>query len=227
MYISSSDLIRIVLLDNESLLRAGLQLLLEGQPRFAVVAQTGDEGEALRLVEQERPDIVLIHENLNGCMGPDIIPDLITDTGRPRFILITSQGNQQYQSKAVQKGVAGIVMSQQNPNVLFKAIEKVHDGEVWLDGCLVAGFLRHNFAGLKNGRNDPQFSRIAMLSGREREVISLVGQGLKNQQIADQLFLSEVTVRHHLTSIYKKLAVADRLELVIYAYQNDLAQLPD
>jgi DNA-binding NarL/FixJ family response regulator len=224
---SSLEYIRILLLDNDALVRAGLTLLLECQPGLKVAAQAGEEGDALRLAEQEQPDIILLHESLNGLMGFDIIPRLAAVTGKSRFILITALSDQQYHVQAVHKGAMGVVMAQQSPDVLYKAIKKVHTGEVWLDRSLIANFLIQKSNGKNAAGVDPQARKIALLSARERDVIRLVGEGLKNQQIADQLFLSEVTVRHHLTSVFKKLGVADRLELVIFAYQNDLAQLPE
>lgn len=227
VYPSSLDSIRILLLNNDALVRAGLKLLLECQPGLQVTAHAGEAGEALRLAEQEQPDITLLHENLNGILGLDLLPQLMAVMSKPRIILVTALADSQYHVQAIHKGAMGVVMAQQSPEVLYKAIEKVHAGEVWLDRSLIASFLVQKSNGHKTVGIDPQARKIALLSAREREVISLVGEGLKNQQIADQLFLSEVTVRHHLTSIFKKLAVTDRLELVIYAYQNGLAQLPE
>ncbi|HMB24329.1 MAG TPA: response regulator transcription factor, partial [Anaerolineales bacterium] len=152
-----------------------------------------------------------------------LLPQLMAVVSVPRVILVTPMTDSQYHVLAVQHGAMGVVLSQKSPEVLYKAVEKVYEGEVWLDRNLMARVLSSNH---KNGGSDTIPRKIGMLSPREREIISLVGAGLKNQQIADQLFLSDVTVRHHLTSIFKKLNVSDRLELVIYAYQNDLAQLP-
>ena len=224
---SNTDLIRILLLDNNALVRAGFKMLLEYSPGLKVIAQTGEEGEALQLAEQEQPDIILLHENSNDSMKLDLLPQLMAVVGKPRIILITALTDSQFHVQAVQKGAMGVVMAKQSPDVLYKAIEKVYEGEVWLDRSLVANVLVRNSQMQRTAASDTQPRKITQLSKREREVISLVGAGLKNQQIADQLFLSEITVRHHLTSIFKKLGVSDRLELVIYAYQNELAQLPE
>jgi DNA-binding NarL/FixJ family response regulator len=224
---SPSEPIKILLLSKDALIRAGIKLLLECQPGLKVTVQAGEETEALRLTRQAQPDIILLHESLDGVLGLDIISELISVTNPPRLILITSLNDQQCHVRAVQMGAMGVVLAQQSPEVLYKAIEKVHAGEAWLDRSLIASFLAQKSNGHKPTAIDPQARKIALLSAREREVVSLVGEGLKNQQIADQLFLSEVTVRHHLTSIFKKLAVSDRLELVIYAYQNNLARLPE
>jgi DNA-binding NarL/FixJ family response regulator len=215
--------IRILLLNNDVIARAGVKLLLECHSGLKVIAEAGSNQEALRLAAREQPDIVLLHECADNPLGLDIFSDLLAQPYKPRIILVTTRGDKQYHMQAVKNGAVGILMAQNDPEILYKAIEKIHAGEVWLDRSLIASFV------ISKTRPDvanPEAVKIARLSEREQAVISLVGEGLKNQQIADQLFLSEVTVRHHLTSIYKKLGVSDRLELVIYAYQNDLAELP-
>jgi DNA-binding NarL/FixJ family response regulator len=204
-----------------------MKLLLESRPGLKVIGQAGEKEEALKLAGQEHPDIVLLHESAENQLGPDILPDLLAVIGNPHIILVTTRNDPQYHMEAVKKGAVGVVVAQNPPEILYKAIEKVHAGEVWLDRSLIASFVKQGSRADIPASIEPKTIRIARLSGREREVISLVGEGLKNQQIADQLFLSEVTVRHHLTSIFKKLAVSDRLELVIYAYQNSLARLPE
>ena len=109
--------------------------------------------------------------------------------------------------------------------MLVKAVRKVHAGEVWLDRVMMADVLTRITRGGEN-RDNPEAAKISSLSAREREVVDLIGMGLKNKEIAERLFLSEVTIRHHLTSIYNKLGVSDRLELLIYAYRHGLVQLP-
>ncbi|MBS4059499.1 MAG: response regulator transcription factor [Bacteroidetes bacterium] len=218
--------IRILLLDNEPIIRAGLKLLLEKQPGLRVFAQAGDDKTALGLAEQEQPDIVLFHESSGDMLRFALLPQLMAVLENPRIILLTPINFSEYHVQAVQHGAMGVVLSRLTPEVLYKAIEKVYEGEVWLDRSLVANVLasanRQKFL-----ESDTVPRKVALLSEREREIIVLVGAGLKNQQIAERLFLSDVTIRHHLTSIFKKLQVSDRLELVIYAYKNRLAELPE
>ena len=222
---TSDEIIKILLLDNDLLVRAGFRLLLEDQSRFKVAVTEGTEEDCTQLASEIQPDIVLLRESINRSMVLEIIPKLVAVLRQPRIILIPLRGDSEFIIQAVNGGAVGIVFATQNPEVIYKAIEKVRAGEVWLDRSLIANLLTQNIQ-IRN-RVDPKTKKKASLSGREREVIALVGEGLKNQQIADQLFLSEVTVRHHLTSIFKKLGVTDRLELVIYAYQNGLAKLPE
>ncbi len=222
-----SDKIRILLLNTDAIARAGVKLLLECEPGLNVIAQAGNRVQALELAGKEAPDIILVHENPADPLEPDYFSELLAVSAKSRIVLITSVEDQLHQLQAIKNGVVGILKTQITPEILYKAVEKVHSGEVWLDRSLMANFIMQKTRGETPVVDNPEAARIAQLSGREREIIALVGEGLKNQQIADQLFLSEVTVRHHLTSIYRKLRVSDRLELVIYAYQNGLAQIPE
>lgn len=219
-----SSPIRILLINKDAIARAGVKLLLESGPGLKVVAQAGEKEEALKLAGQVQLDIILLHDHSIDQTEFEFLSELLAVTSQPRIILLTAIADTQYHIESVKNGVMGIVMAQNSPNVLFMAIDKVHDGEVWLDRSLIANFISQKSIPAKV---DPQSKTIARLSVREREIIALIGEGLKNQQIADQLFLSEVTVRHHLTSIFRKLNVSDRLELVIYAYRTGLAQLPE
>jgi DNA-binding NarL/FixJ family response regulator len=219
--------IRILLLNKDTIARAGVNLLLGCNPGFKVVGQAGEEEQALQLVSQEQPDIIILHESMENSLGSDFLSDLLAVTRKPRIILVTASRDPKYHMEAIKKGAVGIVVAENHPEVLYKAIEKVYAGEVWLDRTLIANFVIQKTHGDIPAIMEPKTARIAMLSQREREIITLIGEGLKNQQIADQLFLSEVTVRHHLTSIFRKLAISDRLELVIYAYQHNLARLPE
>jgi two-component system nitrate/nitrite response regulator NarL len=118
----------------------------------------------------------------------------------------------------------GLVRKEQASAVLLQAIAKVHAGEVWLERTLVADVLGEMTRGEPVQPVDPEAVKVAALTPREREVITLVGQGRKNRQIAAHLWIAEATVRHHLTSIFAKINVIDRLELVIYAYQHGLCR---
>jgi DNA-binding NarL/FixJ family response regulator len=108
--------------------------------------------------------------------------------------------------------------------VLLKAIKKVHQGEVWLDRSMLSSLLNEKTQA--NKKVEPDEAKMANLTVRERELIGMIAEGLKNKQLAERLFISETTVTHHLSSIYSKLGVSDRLELVIYAFAHSLAKLP-
>jgi DNA-binding NarL/FixJ family response regulator len=217
--------IRIFILDPFTLIRAGIRLIIEGEPGMEVVGDAGNSPVGLEMVARHKPDIVLLKLDCDGDLGVDVIPHLLEACNQTRIILMTTTDDLQTCSQAVQKGVLGIVPKTQPPQALLKAIRKVHDGEVWIERSMMA-YLLNNMNNMSVARRnsviDREIERINQLSDRERQVIQLIGQGLKNKQIATRLYISETTVRHHLTSIFGKLGVSDRLELLVYAHRSGL-----
>ena len=141
-------------------------------------------------------------------------------------MILTGVNDPVLHRKAVRLGAKGLVLKDTPIEVLTKAIEKVYAGEVWLDRTTTATVLEELSRKKDAQQLDPEEVKIDALTQREREVINAVGEGLKNKQIGERLFISDVTVRHHLTSVYGKLGVTDRLELVIYAYRHGLVPIP-
>lgn len=222
---SHANPISIVVIDQHTLVRAGMRMLLESYPQFQVIGSTGNVDDALKIVAQQQPDIILLELNLNQSNNLELIPRLLDAAKNARVILVTSETDNDIHCQAAQLGAMGVVLKDQSPEVLVKAIDKVSAGEAWLDRTTVATVLT-KMSRTQPEDADPDAEKLASLTSREREIITLVGQGLKNQQIAERVGLSEITVRHYLTSIFSKLEVSDRLELIIYAYQHNLAQLP-
>jgi DNA-binding NarL/FixJ family response regulator len=145
---------------------------------------------------------------------------------RARVIVLTGGRDPEVHRRCVELGADGLLLKDKASEVLIKAIRKVHAGEDWLERSMMRGALAQmrNQGGKEQA--DPEAAKIATLTEREREVVALVGLGLKNKQIAERMFISDTTVRHHLTSVFSKLGVSDRLELVIYAYRHKLAKPP-
>lgn len=218
------ETIRIVILDNHALFRAGLHSILKNQADLKVVGQTGNLNESLSLINSTKPDIILLEHDRENGFSFEVFPDIIKAWNRARMILVTGSNDRESYLKAVQHGVLGIVSKTQSPEVLIKAIRKVHIGEVWIDHSIVANFVNNSFHGQSDQVKDPEVESISQLSDREREVIQYIGRGMKNKQIANQLSIGETTVRHHLTSIYSKLGVTDRLELLVFAHRNGLTK---
>lgn len=214
------------MLDYHALVRDGLCLLFEEFPHIEVVGQGGSSEEGLELASRLNPDIILLELNLDCELDTEVIPELLEACNQAKILLLTGIDEAQIHNLAIQMGAMGVVHKSQTRGVLIKAIEKVHAGEVWIDRKMIASILTRITRTRLKKQNDPEAEKIALLSGREREVVTLIGEGLKNKDIAERLTISETTVRHHLTSIYSKLQVSDRLELTIYAYQNGLAELP-
>jgi DNA-binding NarL/FixJ family response regulator len=141
-------------------------------------------------------------------------------------MLLTGDADTQKHALAVRQGALGVVLKERAPDVLLRAIEKVNQGEVWLERSMVATALTGIWKSQQAPEVDPHAEKIASLSERELEVIDLIAKGLKNQQIADALFISESTVRRHLSSIFTKLEVNDRLELLVYTMQHGIIKPP-
>jgi DNA-binding NarL/FixJ family response regulator len=215
--------IRILLVDEYTLLRAGLRLLLERRSGLQVVAEAAPGPEALTAAAREAPDLILLDLAPGGERGLSLVPALRgAAPGAPVLLLIAGEDPQVYYH-AVRLGVLGVVGKDRPPAELWQAVETVARGEVWLGGALIAHVLRTLTRRAPADLPTPDAGPIGSLTAREREVIALVGQGLKNGAIARNLGISEATVRHHLTSIFAKLSVPNRLALAVYAYRHGLA----
>jgi len=216
--------IKVLLVEDHVIVRAGLRMLLDSQPNITVVGEAANREEALALATREQPHIILLDLMLQTESSLSFLPDLITCSGRARVIMFTGVTEPEMHRRAVSLGAMGIVLKDQSASVLFKAIDRVHAGEIWIERSLMASVL----AQLANptANLDPEAAKIALLTPREREVIGLIGEGLKNKGIAERLFITETTARNHLASIFAKLGVVDRLELALYAYRHHLVPPP-
>ena len=222
---AAEDLIRVLLVEDHVVVRAGLRMLLESWPRLMVVGEAGDRDAALRLAAEQQPHIILLDLDLGADNGLDFLPQLLDRAPAAHVLLLTGVDDPEQHQRAVRLGALGVVRKDQAASVLLKAIERVHAGEAWLDRTMVARVLS-DLARPAEPPSNPEAAAIATLTDRDCQVIQLICEGLQNKLIADRLAISEATVRHHLTSIFSKLRLNSRLELVIYAYQHDLARPP-
>jgi two-component system, NarL family, nitrate/nitrite response regulator NarL len=218
--------IRLLLIGAYRLLWAGVRAVLKDQPGVRIVGEAADPEAAYVLAVNTCPTLLLFDLQATGASGLDHLSKLQAAAPQAQVLMLASAHEAEHHHRAVLLGVRGIVCKEQPVEVLVQAITAVHAGEVWLDAALLAHVLTTLHRGEDHAPQDPEAAKITALSAREREVITLVGQGLKNQAIAARLCIAESTVRHHLSTIFAKLDVADRLALVIYAYCHGLARLP-
>src|SRR5262245_24742587 len=218
-----SKLIRIMIVDDHAVIRTGLRMLIEQDPTMKVVAMAGTCEEAVDLANKEMPDLIILDLILGDGDGLTIIPDLTRTSPRSKVLVLTGVRNSDSHRLAIRRGAMGIVLKEHAAESLLKAIRKVDDGEVWIERSMMGSLLKNLD---KPAEANPEEAKIRSLTDREREVISLVGEGLKNKQIGERLFISETTVTHHLSSVFSKLEVSDRLELIIYAFRHGLAKMP-
>jgi two-component system, NarL family, nitrate/nitrite response regulator NarL len=221
----SSAPIRILIVDDHLVVRAGLHMLIENHPQMTVVAMASNRAEALELASRKSPNLILLDLDLGGESALTFLTQLHDTVANVRILVLTGLRDTNAHRQAVQLGAMGVVLKEHAPDVLIKAIEKVHAGEIWLDRPTMGRLLRE-MSGREEKEIDPELAKIESLTQREREVVALIAEGLKNKQIAGRLFISETTVTHHLSSIYSKLGVSDRLELVIYAFAQKIAGRP-
>jgi two-component system, NarL family, nitrate/nitrite response regulator NarL len=196
--------------------------MLNNRPSLIVVGEATAPAEAVRTAGCEQVDIVLVAEDLTeGCL--DALP-LLVRACHPAHVIVFADnlGDVANERAAVRAGVKGLVRKDASLDTLINAIEKVQAGELWLSRLLAAAL---SDLARPNGHEHTHVAHSGLLSltRREIEIIALICDGLTNHQIADRLFISETTVRHHLTSIFAKLDVGDRLKLAVYAYRHGLA----
>jgi DNA-binding NarL/FixJ family response regulator len=216
--------IRILLVDDHAMVRAGLRILIDSWPGMIVVGEAGDSRDALEIATRELPDIVLLDLGLEDGAGMDLLSRLFSVLGKGRVLALSGSKDSELHHRAVRLGVMGVVLKDKTAEELRRAIEKVHAGEVWLDRRLTAMVISGISRGAQPNKDAGEASRLDSLSERERDVAVLVCEGLKNEDIGERLFISETTVRHHLTSIFSKLGVSRRFELVIYLYRQNFAK---
>jgi DNA-binding NarL/FixJ family response regulator len=222
----SKQAVGVMIIDDHKVVRSGLRMLIDGNARMKVVAEAGSREEAIAVATREQPDVILLDLVLGQENGTDLIPELLKAAEEVRILILTGLHDPREHRRAVQLGAMGVVIKETSSDLLLKAIQKIHEGEFWLDRFTTASLLTDMRQANKPKKQETADDRKGKLTVREREVITLVGEGLRNKQIADRLCISESTVRHHLTSIFEKLGVADRLELLIFAYQNGMAKVP-
>ena len=220
---SEQNKIRILIADPHELFRTGLRLLIDSKPGFEVAAECSTAAEALKSIDYCRPDVALLEIAFNQDDGPDVITSLAEKT---KVVVLTACEESTIHERCLRSGANGLVSKNMSEGNLFDALKAVVDGEIWFDRAIMGRVLRELTRPNGNGLTEFEDARIEALSPRERDVVTLLAEGLKNRVIAERLFISETTVRHHMTSILSKLELSSRLELVVFAYKHGLAKVP-
>ncbi|HYK19535.1 MAG TPA: response regulator transcription factor [Pyrinomonadaceae bacterium] len=218
--------IRVMLINDQLVVREGLRMLLEKQGDINVVAMAKNRSEALEIARSQACDLIILDLELGGHIAFSLIPQLREAARDARVLLLTGLRDLETHQKAAELGAMGVVLKDNAADLLIKAVEKVYKGEAWFDRVTI-GTLLWRWSSQEKDLLDPQKEKIKSLTERELQVIALIAQGLKNRQIAERLFISPTTVTHRLSSIYTKLGVSDRLELMVYAFANKLAKMPE
>jgi len=216
--------IRVFLIDDHRSILWGLERLIEsGKPPMKMVGSATNCADALKEVDAVSPDVFLLDLDLGAESGLDAIPQLIART-KAKILVLTGLRDKSVHDNAVLAGARGVVEKEASAETILNAISKVHDGQLWLDRTATGRiFVEFSRKGARR-EADPEQEKIASLTEREREIIAVTAAnaGANAKAIADKLHISEHTLRNHLTSIYDKLGVANRLELFAYAHKHTL-----
>jgi DNA-binding NarL/FixJ family response regulator len=216
--------IRIVLADDHPIVRDGLRKLLTLEDDIEIVGEASDGNEVVQVIQQTKPDIVLLDLRMPNMDGLAALQALQHIDQKCKIIVLTASEDKNEFVQAMKLGCAGIVLKQTAPELIVKSIRKVFGGEIWLDSHTTAAVMRQFAApgDMMNGGVGTKGRERSPLSQREREIVGLVAQGYKNREMAEKMFISEQTVKNHLHNIFDKLGVSDRLELALYAIHKGL-----
>jgi DNA-binding NarL/FixJ family response regulator len=213
--------IRVVLVDDESMIRAGVRAILGTDPSIEVVAEGADGHEAVELVRSHRPDVVLLDirmPGLDGLAAAAEIHKLRTETA---VVMLTTFGEDAYVARALAGGANGFLLKASDPRELIAAVRAVAEGAAYLSPT-VARQVINQLSGTAYARGEEARERLAKLTDREREVLAHVGQGLSNAEIARQLHLVEGTVKSYVSTILTRLDAKNRVQAAILAYEAGL-----
>ncbi|GAB2711912.1 DNA-binding NarL/FixJ family response regulator [Microbacterium marinum] len=210
--------IRVVLVDDQALFRAGIRMVVSSQPDLEVVGEASDGAQALEVVRATRPDVVLMDIRMPVMDGLTATATLLGDPDPPKVVMLTTFDLDEAAARAIQQGASGFLLKDADPEFLLAAIRTVHAGS----SVIAAAATRQLFASLgQPTRAVPP--AYADLTDREREIFALAARGLSNAEIAAREFLSEATVKTHVSRILAKLALRDRVQLVVFAFEHGLA----
>ena len=212
-------MIRVALVDDQALFRAGIRMLVDSQPDLEVVAEASDGREALDVVRATRPDVVLMDIRMPVMDGLTATAELLTDAEPPRIVMLTTFDLDEAAARAIRQGASGFLLKDADPEFLLAAIRTVHSGSA----VIAASATRDLFAHFARAAPAPVPPAYAELTDREREIFALAARGLSNAEIAAREFLSEATVKTHISRILTKLSLRDRVQLVVFAFEHGLA----
>ncbi|MGK5685037.1 response regulator transcription factor [Actinoplanes sp. URMC 104] len=211
---------RIVLADDEAMIRAGLRMLLEAQSDLQVVGEAADGLDAVQVVRRTRPDVVLIDIRMPRLDGIEAARRIIAELPATKVLVLTTFDEDEHVQAAVRAGVNGFLLKVSPPEQLLAAVRAVAAGNGLLDPAVTLRVLRSLAAA--PGVDPARSALLATLTDRESEVLRLVARGLSNAEIAAELFLGEATVKTYLSRMLTKLGLRDRVQAVAFAYESGL-----
>ena len=217
--------IHLLLVDDHSVVRSGLRMLLENEEDFEILGEASGGLEAIELVQKLRPDMVLMDVQMSDMNGIETTREIKRLSPKTAVLTLTMYENEQYLLEMLKAGASGYVPKRAAPDELVDAIRTVQQGNVFLYPT-VANLLVQNYLDTQNGAEVDE-KDIDLLTSREQEVLVLIADGLTNPEIAEKLFISVKTVDRHRENIMQKLDMHSRIDLVKFAIKNGLISLDD
>ena len=215
-------MIRVLIADDQALVRAGFRAILEGQDDLEVVGEAADGGEAVTIARELKPDVVLMDVRMPDVDGIEATRRLLEHGDAPRVLMLTTFDLDEYVYEAMKAGASGFLLKDAPRDQLVGAVRTVAAGDALLAPALVRRLIEDFVRRPAPGQRLP--AELDELTERELEVLTLIARGLANAEIAAVLFVSEATVRTHVTHILSKLGLRDRIQAVVLAYETGLVQ---
>lgn len=211
--------INVLIADDHAIIRQGLKQILEMESDIVVVAQASNGSEAVRLIREKKPDVVLMDINMPTTDGIEAIKQLRQEGNQVKIIVLTIHEDREYLFKTLQQGAQGYVLKDADSSILIQAIRMVNNGQTYVQSSLT-GELVKELNRITHGEKEKKDENS--LTSREMEVLELIADGMMNRDIAKKLFISEKTVKNHISSIFRKLDVNDRTQAAIYAFKHNI-----
>jgi DNA-binding NarL/FixJ family response regulator len=215
--------IRVLVVDDQAMVRAGLRLLLSGEPDIEVVAVAGNGREAVTQASRFNPDVVLMDIRMPEMDGLEATRRILEADESARVLVLTTFNLDEYVYEALRGGASGFVLKDDPPESLIAAVRTIAGGEALLSPTVTQAVIRQ-FSRL---HRQPPPEAVASLTSREVEVFRLITEGLSNAEIGDALFISDTTVKTHVTRLLSKLQLRDRAQAIVLAYRTGLFEQPD
>lgn len=215
------DLIEVVLVDDQNLVRSGFRMIIESQPDIVITGEAGDGKEAVRLAKTVKPHVMLMDIQMPEMDGLEATETIASLEDPPRVVVLTTFERDDYVFRALRAGASGFLLKNAPPTQLIDAIRVVAAGDSLLAPSVTRRIIQA-FAASPAPTTGPH-PAAEMLTGRETEVLGLMAKGLSNTEIADHLVLGEATVKTHVSNVFTKLGVRDRVQAVVWAFEHGVA----
>ena len=210
-------MIRVLIVDDQALFRGGIRMLVESQPDLVCVGEAADGAQAVRLAEEQQPDVVLMDVRMPVLDGISATDRIVRANPAVRVVVLTTFDLDEAAARAIRAGASGFVLKDAEPELVLAAIRTVHAG----NEVVAASATRELFKAFGRQRRTAP-TTFRELTEREREIFGLAAKGLSNTEIARSEFVSEATVKTHISRILAKLGLRDRVQLVVFAYEHGL-----